>query len=403
MCSSSSQTSDKQSKPRYELADVFRLYLDDYLKEHKLSPFQNKVVDAILKCRTSDCGGHILHCPDCDYQRPEYDSCRNRHCPKCQISNKLRWVGDRLKELLPVPYYHTVVTMPHSLNTLALYNKEVIYDIFFQAAGHTLNAFARDKKFLGAKPGFIGMLHTWGQTLSHHVHLHFIVAGGGLSEDSNEWVNLPYSKKFLFPAKGVSKRLRRRFAELLRKAYYEGKLTFPDDLAHLEHAPTFEAFVNKVAWENWNSYVKAPFASPKEVVKYIGRYTHRVAISNYRILDISGGEVTFSYKKYEDGKTSRETMCLKAEEFIRRFLLHVIPHGFKRIRHFGFLSTGQKTTALELARSLLDKTYEKYLQAQEAFQDWFEDTAQKCPNCEHGTLKLLKRIPPWRWVQMGYG
>jgi hypothetical protein len=293
--------------------------------------------------------------------------------------------------------------MPHSLNTLALYNKEVIYDIFFQAAGHTLNAFARDKKFLGAKPGFIGMLHTWGQTLVHHVHLHFIMAGGGLSEEDNKWVNLPYSKKFLFPVKGVSKRLRKRFAELLRRAYHEGKLVFPEHLAHLKHAATFEAFVNKVAWENWNSYVKAPFASPKEVVKYIGRYTHRIAISNYRILDTTGGKVTFRYKKYHAGNTSHETMCLEAEEFIRRFLLHVIPQGFKRIRHFGFLSAGQKTAGLALARSLLNKAYEKFLQAQSTFHDWLEDTRQKCPNCKDGILKLLEKIPPWRWAVMGYG
>ncbi len=403
MSSSYSQATVSLSKPRYELADVFRLYLDDYLKGHKLSTFQHKVVAAILKCRTAACGGHILHCPDCDFRRPEYDSCRNRHCPKCQISNKLRWVGERLKELLPVPYYHTVVTMPHSLNLLALYNKEVIYDIFFQAAGHTLNAFAEDKKFLGAKPGFIGMLHTWGQTLTHHVHLHFIMAGGGLSGDGNQWVNLPYREKFLFPVDGVSKRLRKRFAELLRKAYYKGELVFPDDLAHLKHAATFEAFVNKVAWENWNSYVKAPFASPEAVVKYIGRYTHRVAISNYRILDATGGKVTFSYKKYHNDKTSYETLCLEADEFIRRFLLHVIPHGFKRIRHFGFLSAGQKTAALERARTLLNQTYEKLLQAQSTFQEWFEDIAQKCPKCEHGVLKLLESIPPWRWATMGYG
>jgi len=190
-------------QPRYELADILRLYLEDYLRTHKLSPFQRKVIEAILKCRTAACGGHILRCSNCDYQRQEYDSCRNRHCPKCQISNKLRWVGDRLRDLLPIPYYHSVVTMPHSLNTLALYNKEVIYDLFFQAAGHTFNAFAQNPKFLGARLGFIGILHTWGQTLCHHVHLHFVVTGGGLSADGSRWVNLPYQKKFLFPKVGV--------------------------------------------------------------------------------------------------------------------------------------------------------------------------------------------------------
>ena len=240
-------------KPRYELADIFGCYLDQYLHTHKLSAFQHKVVEAILKCRTAACGGHILRCSECDYERQEYNSCRNRHCAKCQISNKLRWVGERLRELLPIPYYHSVVTMPHSLNTLALYNKEVIYGIFFQAAAHTFNAFALDPRFLGARLGFIGILHTWGQTLWQHVHLHFIVTGGGLSVDGRRWVNLPYQKKFLFPVKAVSKRLRKRFAELLRKAYDKGELVFPDDLAHLRNPAAFEAFVNKVAWENWNS------------------------------------------------------------------------------------------------------------------------------------------------------
>jgi len=391
------------SKPRYELADVFRLHLERYLQTHKLSPFQRKVVEAILKCRTAACGGHILRCSDCDYERLEYNSCRNRHCPKCQISNKLRWVGNRLRELLPIPYYHSVLTMPHTLNTLAIYNKKVIYNMFFQAAGHTFNAFAEDAKFLGAQLGFIGILHTWGQTLSQHVHLHLIVTGGGLSTDGRHWVNLPYRKKFLFPVKAVSKRLRKRFAELLRKAYYKGELVFPDDLAHLTNPSAFETFVNKVAWENWNSYVKKPFAGPEAVVKYIGRYTHRVAISNYRILDIADGQVTFRYKKYHNGNTSHETMSLKAEEFIRRFLLHVIPHGFKRIRHFGFLSAGLRTEALERARALLKQAYEKTTAARANFLDWLEDMAPKCPKCEHGALKLLEVIPPWRWAQMGYG
>ncbi len=211
------------TKPRYEVADIFKRYLGDYLQRHKLSPFQHKVVAAILKCRTATCGGHILRCSNCDYQQPEYNSCRNRHCPKCQVSNKLRWVGERLGELLPIPYYHAVVTMPHTLNTLALYNKEVLYDMFFKAAGHTFNAFAQDPRFLGARLGFIGILHTWGQTLWHHVHLHFFVTGGGLSSDGRRWVNLPYRKRFLFPVKAVSKRLRKRFCGVTQEGICSGQ------------------------------------------------------------------------------------------------------------------------------------------------------------------------------------
>lgn len=390
--------SGRYKRPRFELADVFNRYLESYLLSHRLSKFQEKVVTAIQWCRTSKLGGHKWVCNnhDCDYEREEYNSCRNRHCPKCQISKKIKWVRQRLSELLPIPYYHTVFTMPHSLNTLVLYNKKILYDIFFKATAHALNAFAQDPKYLGAKLGFIGILHTWGQTLCQHVHIHYIVPGGGISNDGTRWVSIPYRKDFLFPVRAVSKRVRKKFAELLQKAYDKNELVFPDTLAKLSNRQEFERFVKKVAWQNWVSYVKKPFSGPEEVVEYIGRYTHRVAISNYRLLDIDGGNVTFRYKKYHNNEVEYRTMKLKAEEFIRRFLLHVIPSGFKRIRHFGFLANGCRTEYLELAMKLLNHLAEKIEEVKTSFLGDFglyeQADALKCPACQSGILEAMPII-----------
>lgn len=377
------------NKPRYELADIFNRYIEGFLSSHKISKLQQKVVDAITACRTAKLGIHLLKCPNCDYSRQEYDSCRNRHCPRCQISNKIKWVGQRLEELLPIPYYHTVFTMPHALNPLALYNKELIYDIFFKAAASTLNLFAQDPKYLGAKPGFIGILHTWGQTLAYHVHVHFIVTAGGIANDGKSWLALPYREKFLFPVKALSKRMRKTFAELLDKAYHDGKLLFPDTIAHLAQPEAFQRFLDKVAWQNWVTYVKKPFAGPEDIVSYIGRYTHRIAISNYRLMNIKDGKVTFRYKKYRDGKLTHKTMTLSADEFIRRFLLHIIPEGFKRIRHFGFLANGVRRKSIKLARDLLQHLADKLEHVIEGFGRSFDNSdANQCPIC-HNPLIVL--------------
>lgn len=333
---SSHSHSGRVSKPRYELADVFNRYFESYLATHKLSALQDKVVAAVF-------------------------------------------------------------TMPHSLNTLALYNKTLIYDIFFKAAAHTLNAFAQDPRFLGAKIGVIGILHTWGQTLCQHVHLHFIVTGGGISNDGKRWAKLPYRKEFLFPVKAVSKRMRKKFAELLEKDYHKGELVFPSQLSHLANPEHFERFLNKVAWQDWVSHVRKPFSGPEEIVKYIGRYTHRIAISNDRLLDIEGGKVTFRYKKYRDNKVTIKTISLEADEFIRRFLLHVIPSGLKRIRHFGFLAPGCRTESIQLARTLLKDLGEKIEQARTTFENWIEcSELRKCPVCQNGILKLIEIIAPMR-------
>jgi len=381
-------------KQQVVLGDVFKRYLGDYLRAHKLSPFQQKVVDAIQRCRTVEMGGYIEGCDSCDYSREFYRSCRNRHCPTCQGSNRHKWVKQRLSELLPIPYYHVVFTMPHSLNLLALYNKEAIYEIFFNAAAHTIETFAQDPKYLGAKPGYIGILHTWGQTLSHHIHLHFIITGGGLAENGKRWVSLPYQEEFIFPVLAMSKRMRRRFAQLLQQAYEQQELTFPDKLSNLAKPFCFKRFLNKVAWQNWVIYSKKPFAGPEEVVKYIGRYTHRVAISNGRLLDIEDGKVTFRYKQYKTGIT--RTLSLRFDLFIQRFLWHIIPKGFKRIRHFGFFANGCRTAQIALAKQLLRVVVEKLKQVTEACLDLIESLdLTKCPACKIGSLKLQKVFAPY--------
>ncbi len=390
---------DTRAVRQGNLRAIFDTYLAGYLATHSLSYFQERVISAIRACRTDALGGHVYRCNDCGYKRYDYDSCRNRHCPQCQVYQKVKWVAARLRELLPIPYYHTVFTMPESLNQLALYNKELIYDMFFKSTSQALNVFAQDPRFLGAKLGFIGILHTWGQTLNHHIHLHYIVTGGGLSSDGSRWVNLPYRKKFLFPAKAVSKRVRRDFAKLLWKAYREDKLVFPDELAYLAEPSCFDRFLKKIAWQNWLCYMKEPFSSPEVVVKYIGRYTHKVAISDSRLNSISGGRINFDYNKYQSGNVYPGKMTLTAEEFIRRFLLHVIPSGFKRIRHYGFLASGCRTEALATANRLLNAAAHKLADAQSAFEACFtgsDDNGLNCPQCKTGILNICEIISPQR-------
>jgi hypothetical protein len=262
-----------------------------------------------------------------------------------------------------------------------------------KATGQTLYEFALDPKYLGAKIGFVGILHTWGQLLPLHVHMHYIVPAGGLSINGDTWKNLPYRKKFLFPSKAMSKRVRNIFSQMLQEKYDKGELSFPDDLSHLEKPTKFKKYLNKVAWDSWYNYIKKPFSSPEDVLKYIGRYSHRVAISNHRILDISDGYVTFSYKKYKDGTATWKTTRITGVEFIRRFLMHILPKGFKKIRYFGTLSSGLKRKSIELARELLGVCREQLEQVESYYNDLLEKR-KKCPNCETGTIHLVEKIDP---------
>jgi hypothetical protein len=390
-------------RPRFEVADIFRRYGAAYRAKHKLSVQQHKVMRAIEVCRTAVLGGHIDKCDTCDYTDESYNSCRNRHCPKCQGAVRQQWVRARLEELLPIPYYHVGITLPHLLNNLALCNKAVIYDLFFKAGSFTLLTFGRDPRHLGAELGFIGILHTWGQQLEYHVHLHFIVTGGGLSLERACWKALPFREKFLFPVKAMSKVMRGKFITMLRAAYQQGKLQFPGALAELANPVAFEHFLHDVAMQEWVIYSKKPFAGPEKVLEYMGRYTNRVAISNHRLQAIDNGKITLSYKDYRDDAKTK-TMTLSAEEFIRRFLLHVVPKGFKKIRHGGLFGYFHRAEKIALAQKLLEVAYRPFCAATAKLESWREDLEQaletKCPMCQRGILIRQEVMAPRRfaWV-----
>jgi hypothetical protein len=304
-----------------------------------------------------------------------------------------RWVAARLRELLPVPYYHVVFTLPHRLNDLALYNKQIIYNLFYRAAAYTLLKFGNDPKYLGAWLGFIGVLHTWGKELCYHIHWHFIIPGGGLTPEG-KWLHLPYSDKFLFPPKAMSKVIRARFIKLLRQAYNKGQLIIPDSCEALTSPVMFEYFLNDVASDKWINHVKRPFGGAEQVVKYIGRYTHRVALSNNRLIDINGGCIRFYGKNYKkDGII--EKFELPANEFIRRFLLHTLPRRFKKMRYGGFLSPAIRHEKLaeirqslghEVCDALTDSIAVNGISDNLELTDWEKDGIGKCPQCHIGTL-----------------
>jgi hypothetical protein len=392
------------AKPRFELADIFRRFGAAYRAKHKMSMQQHQAMRAITNCRTKALGGKVKACVKCGFVDEGWISCRNRNCPKCQGSLRWKWVGARLKELLPIPYYHVVTTLPELLTVLALYNKEIIYEIFYQASAAALVAFGWDPKYLGAQLGFIAILHTWGQTLNYHVHWHFIVTGGGITEDERRWKQLPYRKKFLFWSEAVSQVIGGKFIELLDAAYRRGELQFPKELGYLNHAAEFEDFKAQIRKQAWYCYAKPPFAGPEQLIKYIGAYTHRVAISNYRLLAISDEEIKFSYKDYRDkderGEGKRKEMSLSWEVFIQRWLWHVVPKEFRRIRYGGFLGGNfTRRKKIALARQLLGALQQRVL-SQPPVTSWGNDfdpeLERKCPLCQSGTMILIEVIPrPW--------
>ena len=377
-----------QNSPAFELADILRQYWDKFARTYKVNYHHVKVIHAIMSCRTKVLGGHIEKCSnrDCDYEKNAYNSCRDRHCPKCSNSKRVKWVSDRIKELLPIPYYHNTCTLPPILHRLCLLNQAVIYNLFFKATSYALNEFSKDTRFLGAQLGFVGVLHTWGKSLCFHPHIHYIVTGGGLSRDKSEWVNLPYQKKFLFPVKAMSKTIRGRFVKLLDKAYAQGKLKFPGKLAAISSPCEFKKFCMKVGNQAWVCHVKRPFSGPEKVLEYIGRYTHRVAISNSRLIGIKYGRVMFKVKDYKDEGKIKVT-SLPVETFIRRFTWHILPHGFRKIRHFGFLNTGFRKAKIQMIRELLEDIAGP---VKDKIRDWFDRMEpflnHLCPKCHTGTL-----------------
>jgi hypothetical protein len=374
--------------PQWEVADVFRRFGEAYRRAHPLPPLECEVMRAIELCRTAALGGHVERCDACGFERIAYNSCRNRHCPKCQALAKARWREARRAELLPVRYFHVVFTLPHDLNPLALANKSALYDLLFQAASDTLKTFGRDPRHLGGKVGFTALLHTWDQQIRYHVHLHCLVPGGALSPDGATWLSA--HGDYLFPVRALSVVFRAKFIEGLRERADDGRLAFPGQ------PDTFDALVHRLWSTHWVVYCKPPFAGPEKVLDYLSRYTHRVAISNHRLVDVDDRRVTFRYRDRREGDTVK--LCtLAPDEFIRRFLLHVVPKGFKRIRHYGFLAGKAKARDLPRGRTLLglpaqlpkptDNTTRELLLELTGF-----DLAE-CPHCHQGTMRFAGNWP----------
>src|SRR2546425_3443979 len=370
---------------RPELADIFRSHGESYRKTHFLSASHLKVIRAVEICRTQELGGHLKQCDTCGFEHPSYNSCRNRHCPKCQSLAKAKWLEKQNSELLPVGYFHLIFTLPHVLNGLILGNRKILLALLFKAVSETLLEFGRSR--LGGRIGFITVLHTWDQTLKDHFHLHCLVAGGALSLDHSRWIGA--RPNFLFPVTALSQVFRGKFLDLLEKNIDRGKI------------PAADNEIKASRQKSWVVYAKKPFGSPQTVLDYLGRYTHRVALSNDRILNVQNGLVTFSYRDRKD-RDRKKTMTLDAQEFIRRFLLHVLPDGFMRIRHFGFLANRVKKLALPQCRKLLGLNPAlpeiPKPSAHELLRELIGIDLSRCPSCKQGTMIIVAELPkisPW--------
>ena len=354
---------------------------------------------AIEVCRTAVLGGHRDQCDHCGHLEISYNSCRNRHCPKCQTLRKEQWIEARSGDLLPIEYFHVVFTIPAELNHLVLLNRKVLYDTLFRAASATLSKLADDPKHLGAKVGIIGILHTWGQNLMAHPHIHCIVTGGGLSPDGDRWVSC--RKGFFLPVRVMSAVFRGKFLALLKNCFSRGDLVFPGSLCHLKDPGSFETFRGHLYQKQWVIYCKPPFDGPKGVLQYLGRYTHRIAISNNRIRTIRDGNVSFSWRDYADDNRQK-TMTLKAGEFIRRFLLHVLPDRYVRIRHFGLLANRNRKSNIAVCRTILgdDTAVTQKKGKQETWQEQLLRTCgidvTRCPVCHKGTMHRVALLRPTR-------
>jgi len=365
-----------------ELQDVFAQHGKEYQLNHSILPNQLKVMHAIENCRTSALGGHVDTCDECSFKRISYNSCRNRHCPKCQTLNKERWIEARKDDLLNVGYFHVVFTIPDTLNLVAYQNQSVVYDILFKAAAETLSELCSDKKYLGAQIGFTEILHTWSQNLQLHPHIHVILPGGGLNS-CGQWVNS--RKKFFIHVKVLSRKFRGKFLYYLKKA----KLEFYNSISYLKNSCRFYDFMSSLYKKEWIVYCKPPFKDAGCVVEYLGRYTHRVAISNNRILKLEDGIVTFKWRDYKDNN-KQKNMDLTANEFIRRFLMHVLPTGFTKIRHYGLLSPRNKATKLNLCKKLTNTILRDVPKVKLSTLDFLEKLIGKdfaiCPSCGVGHL-----------------
>ena len=369
-----------------ELQSIFEQHGKGYRESRKLPANHRKAMWCIEAYRTSVLGGHTSQCDECGYTQISYNSCRNRHCPKCQTLSKEQWIEDRKQDLLSVQYFHVVFTIPDIINSIAYQNQKVVYSILFKAVSETLLELAADKKYLGAQLGFTSILHTWGQNLMHHPHIHCIVPGGGLS-NCNKWVDA--QKKFFIPVRVLSQVFRGKFMYYLKKAHHESKLKFYGDIAHLTLEQDFQSIINTLYGIDWVVYCKEPFKSSEHVIEYLGRYTHRVAISNQRILKLEEGHVTFKWRDYKDDNKEK-VMTLSAMEFIRRFLIHVLPDRFVKIRHYGLLGNRNRHSKLKLCKKLTGTRFrivpKERLSVQQMMLKLTGKDISKCPCCGCGRL-----------------
>jgi hypothetical protein len=371
------------TRPPWEVADIIRRAADKFIERYRgsLTWAQLKVLRAIERCRTAALGGHRDQCVRCGHQAISYNSCRNRHCPKCQTNAREKWLCARRRELLPVCYFHLVFSVPHALVPLMWQNKKLLFGLLFNASAATLLEVAVDPTRLGCELGFLSILHTWGQTLQRHPHIHCVVPGGGLSLDHSRWIRSP--PHFLLPVRVLSRVFRGKFVAGLRQAFQAKQLAFHGELQPLANEKAFAAFLRTLFREEWVVYAKPPFGGPEHVLQYLARYTHRVAISNHRLLSVDSDHVTFRWKDYAHHNKSR-AMTLTLEEFLRRFLQHVLPKGLPRIRYFGWLANRRRKELLPLCRALLAV-------APPPVSDDAETTVWRCPVCG-GAMRVAERL-----------
>jgi hypothetical protein len=376
-------------RPPFEVADIIRQYGDSFIAKNRswLTWLHLRVLNAIEFCRTAKLGGHLDRCSRCGHEAISYNSCRNRHCPKCQTNARDKWLAERSKELLPVSYVHVVFTLPHELSWLALQNKKVVYDLLFRTSAATLLEVAADPKHLGAEIGFLSVLHTWGQNLQHHPHIHCVIPSGGLSLDHQRWVRPRYA--FFLPVKVLSRVFRGKFVAGLKRAFRQGKLSFSGSLQPLAREKAFDAFLRPLFRKDWVVYAKRPFGGPQHVLHYLARYTHRVAISNHRLVSVADGNVTFHWKDYAHGGKQRR-MTVTAEEFLRRFTLHVLPRRFVRIRFSGFLANRRRKQLLLLCQQLLAGGPQQSLEALGS-KETKPTAVWLCPHCG-GPMVLIEKL-----------
>ncbi len=394
----------QKDKSQPELADIFRRYGENYRQNNYLPTEQSKTMHHIEICRTAVLGGHSEACDHCGFKRNSYNSCRDRHCPKCQTLVKEKWLNSRKSELLPCPYFHNVFTLPHELNPLILNNKKIMLAMLFAAAKETLQVFAADPQWrLVGQLGFISVLHTWNQKLMDHFHLHCIIPAGVLSFDKTKWIAA--RKGYLFKVESLAKEFRKRYLNKLEKVYGQDKLSFQGRASAFADKQVFKKLIKTLKDKEWITYSKQPFGGPEHVLEYLGRYTHRVAMTNNRIVSIEDGRVTFRFCDRSDENKMKE-LSVKAEEFIRRFLLHVLPRGFMKIRYYGFLAHANKKASIPLLRRLIDPDAEVIEKLVETIEEMMLRLTgvdlSLCPECGKGTMVHIEDCLTCCWIHPDY-